>query len=108
MLHIIVAVVGLIIGYVCGAWIDNFINRKQKRNLNKINVVSIPAYIKATCPHCDAHIEKNFLDFCHEYSANKSAYYTITCPDCGYILQLSERDVDDLNVNMEVIDFSED
>lgn len=43
-----------------------------------------------------AHIEKNFLDFCHEYSANKSAYYTITCPDCGYTLQLSERDVDDL------------
>lgn len=63
MLHIIVAVVGLIIGYVCGSWIDNFINRKQKRNLNKINVVSIPAYIKATCPHCDANIEKNFLDF---------------------------------------------
>ena len=59
MLHIIVAVVGLIIGYVCGSWIDNFINRKQKRNLNKINVVSIPAYIKATCPHCDANIEKN-------------------------------------------------
>lgn len=51
MLHIIVAVVGLIIGYVCGARIDNFINRKQKRNLNKINVVSIPAYIKATCAH---------------------------------------------------------
>ena len=101
MLHIIVAVVGLIIGYVCGS----LLNRKRKRSFNKINVVSIPAYIEATCPHCDVHIEKNFLDFCDEYSADESAYYSITCPDCGYVLQLSERDVDDLNVNMEVIDF---
>lgn len=105
MLHIIVAVVGLIIGYVCGAWIDNLINRKRKRNSHRVNVVSIPAYINATCPHCGVHIEKNFLDFCHECSENKSTYYSITCPDCGYVLQLSERDVDELNVNMEVTNF---
>ena len=59
-------------------------------------------------PH--AHIvmsalKRIFLDFCDEYSEDESAYYSITCPDCGYVLQLSERDVDDLNVNMEVIDF---
>lgn len=101
MLHIIVAVVGLIIGYVCGS----LLNRKRKHSSKKINVVSIPAYIEATCPHCHASIEKNFLDFCDEYSEDESAYYSITCPDCGYVLQLSERDVDDLNVNMEVIDF---
>lgn len=105
MLHIISIIVGFIGGYVCSMLIDNLANRKRKHSFKKVNVVSIPAYIEATCPHCDAHIAKNFLDFCDEYSEDESAYYSITCPDCGYVLQLSERDVDDLNVNMEVANF---